>query len=34
MCAEIEKEEAEFAELIEEFEASQSAEFPMWAYGR
>lgn len=35
MCvAEVEEVEAEFAELIAEFEASQSADFPLWAYGR
>ena len=34
MCEEIEMEDAEFAELIEEFEAQQSAEYPLWAYGR
>lgn len=26
--------EAELAELIAEFEAQQSADYPMWAYGR
>jgi hypothetical protein len=31
MCEEIE--DAEFAELIAEFEAQQSADNPMWAYG-
>lgn len=28
------EEEAEFAELIAEFEAQQSADYPSWAYGR
>ena len=28
------EEDAEFAELIADFEAQQSADFPMWAYGR
>lgn len=28
------EEEAEFAELIADFEAQLSADYPMWAYGR